>query len=245
MNMTNPEDRDIACAEYVIGLLEADDRAAFEKQLSSDAELAVAVSRWREQLTGLNARVTPVEPSSDLWTRIEAALPSQPTQSTLQNRAQTAARTQKTAPRRSLWNSLALWRTISAVAVAACVAMFTLVSTPKPEVRVYVAVLKSPEQATGWLVQARESGKVRLVPLNPQAQVPQDKTLQLWTQPAGAEAPIPIALIEPGTPIELSAEQLPGLGAAQLFAISLEPTGGSPTGLPTGPILFAGNTEPI
>ncbi|MFK7966762.1 MAG: anti-sigma factor, partial [Burkholderiaceae bacterium] len=74
---------------------------------------------------------------------------------------------------------------------------------------------------------------------------PQDKTLQLWTQPAGAEAPIPIALIEPGTPIELSAEQLPGLGAAQLFAISLEPTGGSPTGLPTGPILFAGNTEPI
>ena len=242
MNLTNPDDRDIACAEYVIGLLEADDRAAFERQLASDPDLVAGVSRWREQLTGLNARVAPVEPSRDLWARIEAALPSQ---TAFQNQVHMAAPRQATTPRKSLWNSLALWRTISAVAVAASVAMFTLISNPSPEVRVYVAVLKSPEQSTGWLVQARESGTVRLVPLNPQAQVPEDKTLQLWTQPAGTDRPIPIALIEAGTPIELSAEQLPELGAAQLFAISLEPTGGSPTGLPTGPILFAGNTEPI
>jgi len=39
--------------------------------------------------------------------------------------------------------------------------------------------------------------------------------------------------------------KLPSLGAAQLFAISLEPPTGSPTGAPTGPILFAGNTDSI
>jgi len=238
VNLSSPEDRDLACAEYVIGLMEAVDREEFEQHLVTDADLVAAVARWREQLSGLNARVAPVEPSVSLWARIESALPAQPA---LRQNLQT--RTSQ--PRQSFWNSLALWRTISAVAVAASIAMFALVTRPQPEVRVYVAVLKSPEQSTGWLVQAREQGTVRLVPLNPQKQVPDDKTLQLWTQPAGAEAPIPIALIKAGASIELSVDQLPGLGAAQLFAISLEPAGGSPTGLPTGPILFAGNTEAI
>lgn len=244
MNLTDPDDRDLACAEYVIGLMEADDHEAFERRLSTDAELVAGVARWREQLSGFNAQTNPVDPSPYLWPRIESALPGQATVSqALHSRAQQPR--QRPQPRQSLWNSLALWRTISAAAVAASIAMFALVTQPQPEVRVYVALLKSPEQATGWLVQARELGTIRLVPLNPQAEVAGDKTLQLWTQLAGADAPISVALIEAGAEIELSADQLPGLGPEQLFAISLEPAGGSPTGLPTGPILFAGNTEPI
>lgn len=238
MNLSDPEERDLACAEYVIGLMDAEDRKVFEQRLLIDKDLGHMVAWWRGQLSGLNESVAPIDPSASLWARIESALDAQ-------SLLPPALQVRATAPRPSLWNSLALWRTVSAVAVAASIAMFALVTVPDPEVRVYVAVLKSPEQATGWLIQAREQGTVRLIPLNPQDQVPEGKTLQLWTQPVGAPAPVPIALIELGASIELTADQLPGLGAEQLFAISLEPAGGSPTGLPTGPILFAGSTEPI
>jgi anti-sigma-K factor RskA len=37
-------------------------------------------------------------------------------------------------------------------------------------------------------------------------------------------------------------ENAPPPGPDQLFEITLEPAGGSPTGRPTGPILFKGNT---
>ena len=42
--------------------------------------------------------------------------------------------------------------------------------------------------------------------------------------------------------LELPLKDLPPPGPDQLFEITLEPAGGSPTGRPTGPILFKGNT---
>ena len=38
-------------------------------------------------------------------------------------------------------------------------------------------------------------------------------------------------------------ETLPPPGTDQLFEITLEPATGSPTGRPTGPVLFKGNTS--
>jgi anti-sigma-K factor RskA len=67
--------------------------------------------------------------------------------------------------------------------------------------------------------------------------------LQLWALPQGATAPTSLGLIPPEgrvtvTPSAISPE--PGM----LIEISLEPPGGSPTGRPTGPILFIGRLAP-
>lgn len=242
MNLTDPDERAIASAEYVIGLLQGDDLQSFEAQLQQDSELATGVATWRDRLLPLTVKATAITPSEDLWNRISLFLPGNEPETVLDGRTFTAPRV---VAKRQWWNSLGLWRTVSALALTATVVMGVYISQRPPEVRVYLAVLKSPAQQTGWLVHSGTAGAVRLVPLDPGATVPVGKSLQLWTQPSGVTAPIPIALIDPGTAFEISAERLPGFGDEQLFAISLEPIGGSPTGLPTGPILFAGSTKAL
>ncbi len=237
MNLRDSEDRVVASAQYVIGLLEDDEREQFEAQLLNDPALRAEVARWQDDLLGLNAQTAEVEPPGQLWNRIAQALP------------EPVARTSEAAARRTAgpgsWSSLRFWRFVSAAAVSVAVLMGAYIAQRPPEVRVYLAVLKSPDQRTGWLVKAGTAGTVTLIPLDTATTVPSGKSLQLWTKPAQASAPLPVALIDPGQTFEIPVAQLPGLAREQLFAISLEPEGGSPTGLPTGPILFAGNTEQL
>lgn len=238
MNLRDSEDRVVASAQYVIGLLEEDEREQFEAQLRTDPALRAEVARWQDDLLGLNAQIAEVEPSGQLWSRIAQALPEPGTQTGKpQNKATGAGQ--------GFWSSLWFWRFVSAAAVSVAVLLGTTLVQRPPEVRVYLAVLKSPDQRSGWLVKAGTAGMVTLIPLDTAVQVPSGKSLQLWTKPADASAPLPVALIDPGETLEIPVEQLPGLAREQLFAISLEPEGGSPTGLPTGPILFAGDTEQL
>ena len=272
MNLTDPEDRQAASASYVIGLLDAEDLQAFETALGTDEALQTEVAFWRDRTLGLTERATSVQPSEALWSRIAESLDGAEDRESPPAKAASAAgaspapiaagrshdavrpassfsaprQTRSRRSHRSLWNRLGLWQGLTALSTAAAIALATYVVQRPPEVRVYMAVLKSPGQQTaGWLVQARTTGTVRLVPIDPNTIVPANKSLQVWTQPAGSTAPIPIGLIEPGESFEIPVDQLPSLAGEQLFAISLEPSGGSPTGQPTGPILFAGNTEQL
>ena len=61
---------------------------------------------------------------------------------------------------------------------------------------------------------------------------------QLWGLPTSG-APQPLGLVRGDmVMMHLSPDELPQPPAA--FAISLEPQGGSPTGKPTGPVLYSG-----
>jgi anti-sigma-K factor RskA len=67
---------------------------------------------------------------------------------------------------------------------------------------------------------------------------------ELWALPQGA-APKSLGVIPPGAivrvPLPATAEEL--LTSIPALAVSLEPPGGSPTGQPTGPVLFSGSIE--
>ena len=74
------------------------------------------------------------------------------------------------------------------------------------------------------------------------------KTLEVWLVPPGG-TPRSLGLLpsaEGGTTIalNLSPEVAEALATAEL-AVSLEPSGGSTTGLPTGPVLFSGAVLPV
>jgi anti-sigma-K factor RskA len=76
------------------------------------------------------------------------------------------------------------------------------------------------------------------------AAVPAGKSLELWMLPDGS-APKSLGVI-PGSGVgRVLLPALPDIALARVpaLAVSLEPAGGSPTGAPTGPVLYTGKVE--
>lgn len=228
----DPVERGAAAAEYVVGTLPAAERDEIERALPRDAALRQDVYFWQDKLLAMTRMLAPVEPAPAVWARIERSI----------NQA-TAGR--RTAPAHSWWEGLMFWRFGAAfAAVLAVVLALQLtgkVETPAPGTR-YLAVLQSPDkQDAGWVVEAAAGGKLRLIPLGTTTVAPQ-KALQFWTKPQGASAPTSLGLVPPDRVTEIDVASLPALEREQLFELTLEPESGSPTGRPTGPILFVGRT---
>jgi anti-sigma-K factor RskA len=74
--MTMDEDKDGFAAEYVLGTLDAEERAQADALILVDAAFAASVARWERRLGELNVLVAPVEPPAPLWERIKAGLAS-------------------------------------------------------------------------------------------------------------------------------------------------------------------------
>ena len=64
----------------------------------------------------------------------------------------------------------------------------------------------------------------------------------MWTLPSRERGPVSVGLMSRAQTLQLSLKDLPAPKPDQLFELTLEPATGSPTGRPTGPILFKGNT---
>lgn len=67
------------------------------------------------------------------------------------------------------------------------------------------------------------------------------RVLELWIIAPG-DRPRSLGLIEPGRPVHIHVPPtlMPHFSTAATLAVSLEPPGGSPTGLPTGPVIANG-----
>jgi anti-sigma-K factor RskA len=225
------EEREALAGEYVLGTLDWRTAAAVERAMQTDAALREAVAAWEARLAPLAVLATPEAPPPDLWARIEASLPRDP--------AAAARPAPMAAPRRTGW----LWRSwaLGATAVAAGLAgVLVLRPAEQPAPRLMTVLLTQSDQPA-WLVEA-EGNALRLAAVGQQAPPADDRVRQLWALPQGATAPTSLGLIprEAGRytvqPQAVGITPHPGM----LVEITLEPPGGSPTGRPTGPVLFIG-----
>ncbi|GGJ03923.1 anti-sigma factor [Neoroseomonas lacus] len=217
---TDPVERDALAAEYVLGTLDARAARQVEQAMETDAALREMVAAWEARLSPLTALAVPEAPPPGLWGRIAT---------TLDRPAAPAPAAARASP---FWRFWALGASMVAAGLAAL-----LLLRPVPEERLMTVLLTQRDQPA-WLVEA-DGGALRLASLNPQP-VPADRVMQLWALPQGATAPTSLGLIPAAqgrltvTPSSIRPE--PGM----LIEISLEPPGGSPTGRPTGPVLFIG-----
>ena len=207
-------ERDEWAAEYVLGTLEAREAAELAARLPADPALAAAVAGWEARLAPLQALAPPEAPPPGLFRRIERSLDG------------------PREPFRVPWGFFGL----GASALAASLALF-LVLRPAP----LMTVLLSGSDEAAFLVEAGRGG-ISLAALNPR-RIPEDRAAQLWALPQGASAPTSLGLIPMAGRFTVSPGVIrpePGM----LIEITLEPPGGSPTGRPTGPILFIGRLQP-
>lgn len=208
------EERDILAGEYVLGTLEAREAAEVAASLASDAALADAVALWERRLAPLQAFAAPEAPPSDLFRRIERSLDG------------------PREPYRAPWRLFGFGASL----VAASLALF-LVLRPAP----LMTVLLTSRDDSAFLVEA-DRDRISLAALNPRS-IPEGRAAQLWALPQGATAPTSLGLIPTEGRFTVSPGTIrpePGM----LIEITLEPPGGSPTGRPTGPILFIGRLLP-
>jgi anti-sigma-K factor RskA len=218
---------DRLASEYVLGTLRGPARRRFESLLGGHPALRDAVAQWQARLTPLAASVEPVEPSPQVWSRIEATL-------------------FRTAPAPApWWRRLGPWRAFSGIASAAVVALLVVGQQPPPAAAPVVVVLGVNPQVDK-AVQARFVASLspdgRVLVLRPIDAPPltAQQVLELWAvPPSGAPRSLGLVKAEGATTL-LRAELLRDTAA---FAVSVEPTGGSPTGAPTGPIVSLGRLQ--
>ncbi len=235
---------DELAGEYVLGTLTAARRREVEQRLPFDADLHQAVHRWQEQLLPLAALAEPVEPSAQLWQRIETSLG--PVATPAPARAPHRQPDAPAAP--GWWHSLKLWRGLAGGGFAAAAVMAAVLVTrlaPVPGAPQYMVVLVAPQdKAPGWVVQASSPQNLSLIPLGP-TEVPAEKSLQFWTKGENWSGPVSLGLIKPGQTVQIPLGKLPPLQPNQLFELTLEPVNGSPTDRPTGPIQFIGRAVKV
>jgi len=148
------------------------------------------------------------------------------------------------------WQRLALWRGATAAAGVAALAMAVLMTAPPPALPPVVVVLQSTaETAPGGasFIVASIAGDGRALvarPLQPVG-LQGDRVLELWSVPAAGN-PSSLGLISASGATVLPRGRLPATllkGGTAALAVSVEPPGGSPTGVPTGPVVYVGRLQ--
>ncbi len=222
--------------EYVLGLLEAAEARQVEAELDRDPDLKAAIAASRDRFLPLDDTADPAVVGDDLWSRIDAALPVQG--------AASAATRRPTAndnsPGGQRWRATALAALAAAVLLAVALS-FNLMRAVEPLV---VAVLVNEAGEIQATVEdfGNERAAVRLLA---DFTVPEDKTIEVWTLPSPERGPVSLGLIEDARSVRLEGHAASGSGLplprdSQLYELTLEPAGGSPTGRPTGVILAKG-----
>jgi anti-sigma-K factor RskA len=215
---------EVLAGEYVLGVLDAAERAAFELRMVREPALARLVEEWQARLLPLDEGLAPVEPRPEVWRRIAQSI--QP---------------RRFPQHRAWWNRLALWRGWALAATAAAFGLLVLLGVERAPTPQLVAVLNDSNGQPLWIVSAgADASRLVARPLGApdgQAQVP-----ELWLLPRDGRPPVSLGVLDRqgnnrrSLPTQAQALLEPGAG----LAVSLEPPGGSPTGQPTGPVVSSG-----
>lgn len=221
---TGLPDDELLAAEYALGVLAGEERAAAVERAAREPSFAALIAAWEERLAPWAGEIDEAAPPPHLWDGIVAALPP------------------AAAPQRGgLWQSLAFWRGLalaSGALAAACVAAlvyFGTLSQPSP----LVAAIDGGGHHHFVATVDRKRGTIAVVPAA-FAAVPA-KVPELWLIPAGGK-PHPLGLLQAGQTVIITIPRalIPHTTRNAVLAVSLEPPGGSPTGQPTGPVIAQG-----
>ncbi len=234
---TPEEERDLAAAEYVLGLLDGEALLAARGRLAREPAFAEDVSAWERRLSPLFDGVDEVPPPAALWGRIERAITAEGTAP-----ADNVVRLRR---RERLWKGYGAAMTALAAGLALVLGLRIAqpeAPAPQPpaptvEAPALVAALASEGGDAALAVTVSADRRSMLVTPTRMAAA-SGRAHELWLIPASG-TPVSLGLIAPGAPRRHSipAQLVPEVHADTALAVSVEPAGGSPTGAPTGPVV--------
>jgi anti-sigma-K factor RskA len=208
--LTPEQNDDALAAEYVLGVQNLSERAEAEARIRRDSAFATRVTAWESRLAGMNDGFAEV-PAPNLLPKIEARLFPQ-----------------SAPPTRRRFGISFGW--LSGAAVAAVLALATIATLAPPRADRLVTLATADQRLAYDVSHFGDTLQITRV-----AGVPAvtGQVHQLWIIAPGA-SPVSLGLLE-DRPLVIDYPVPP---AGFVFAVSVEPAGGSPTGQPTGPVIL-------
>ena len=233
---TGERDDDALAAEYVLGVLDQAEREAVEARIRTEPGFASLVIGWEHRLSDLNDGYEEIAPPVSVKAGIENKL--------FLSRDSAAGLSGEG----GFWNRLGFWRSFAALAVVTVIILSSLLvqqTDEKVAGVTYVAALSSNETDAEFVVlYEAETDSLKVTQTG--GVKPTGKDYELWFIDGDGPA-ISIGLVggegtkAPFIPGHLQGQYKEGL----TLAVSLEPTGGSPTGVATGPVIAIGKAKKI
>jgi anti-sigma-K factor RskA len=226
------EDRFLLAGEHALGLLDGPEQAEALRLLIADPAFAGDVAWWREHLAPLFAEMQERGPDPALEERVLAALPRQTS---------------------GVPTMLRVWRAVAATAALVAASLVAaILLRPEAAVPPAATVHQAPASLVAALAPTPDAGSALdgpvaavfdrasgVLALGQAPEVPAGRVAELWSI-GGDGVPRTLGLLKGNTRIPLENDRRARLIAGVTIAISVEPTGGSASGSPTGPVIATG-----
>jgi anti-sigma-K factor RskA len=219
MTPDNPEVIDRLASEYALGTLRGPARRRFERWRAGTPFVDERCRFWEERLMHLARNLKPVQPPAHVWPAIQRRL---------------NFTTRSTALRRTRWFALAA----SILLVVGLASLLYWRSIPATRATAVATIsAKSGEQL--WQLEVFAKADRLVVRAAKFSARPAGSDYELWALPTGA-APVSLGVLPAaGQSIRtLTSMQKQALALSPQVAVSIEPLGGSPTGQPTGTVIY-------
>lgn len=216
----SPEQIERLAGEFVLGTLHGSARRRMEALMCDRYDVRLAIWQWERALGGLTQALEPVRPPRSVWQAIDRRVAGKP-----------ATR----APKTNWWPKLAL-----AGFAAAILAFWAGTALPPVIQAERLAVFTDDASRALWVIETDVDTRQLIAQTSGVPAAADNLVYELWALPAG-ESPVSLGVLEtaPGRYTrDIGSDRVAAIGTSANFAISLEPQGCSPTGLPTGPIVY-------
>lgn len=220
-------------AEFVLGLLEGEERAAALRRLLAEPDFAAEVERWRAHFGVMFDAWPEVAAPADGIDRLDAALAPRPVAANDRGGV-------------SFWKGMAGAASLAAAALVGVIVLRPAPTPPAPQIVraapgpvLVAAIAPTGKGAPIAAVFERDGRGLRVAAAD--VADPQHSA-ELWVVPAGDKVPHSLGVLQGTrtTTVALSPTDRARLVAGASLVITIEVPGGSPTGLPQGPAVAAG-----
>ena len=227
---------DLLIDEVVLGLADEGAVAHLEALAARDPDIAARMEQARQRFAPLDETADELPLPDGLWERVQAQIDTSATSKPARPSAP-----DNVVEFATLRGALNRWRGaalggMAAAILLACVLGWSMMNTSQPLV---VAVLLDTQGEPIALIEGGPDNTTRVTLLE-RPDVPSNQVMQVWTKPDADGPPVSLGLLNTARSRVLSVKGLPAPHPKQLYEITFEPDGGSPTNLPTGPILGKG-----
>jgi anti-sigma-K factor RskA len=221
LRLNNHAALDALCGEYLVGTLRGPARRRFERAVREEPRVALRLRKWQSMAPAYSARVH-VKPSRQVWNRLEEELG--------------LARYGRPWLRRE-----GFWAAWAAAASVVLLIAFVMQITEPARGLVEIAQLSAKDQSVRVIAQRSSDGRTLALRANRPMVAGTNQSYELWIIPPEGGDPISLAVLGAlDAQLVLQESDRQRLRPGATLAVSVEPTGGSPTGKPTGPVILTG-----